>query len=183
MASESYHREQGTTRYDGLDPTASNLQVLLDPTLILMRIRASIMGEQWDAGTERYVKVPHLLPLMNEHGVNDLMRELETLLSTSNALGHIKNKEFNDSLRECWDALLDFLLTYCYNYGIREGDLKRIRNQIVQNLKLFFSRARDGKTLEAVKAMYGHKEVSTVHDSNKTEEEKKQGFSLFPKLK
>jgi len=153
-----------TTNYD----QTNNLQLRLSPEKTLYEIETSLAGGHWttiyDEKTGR-VKTQWENKgekLLNENGVQAVMRICRSVINTSTVQGKLTHTEINDFMRNFHKQLASILMRGKHNYEIKTiNDYHSIILIVTSFTRLFLSRTEEGfgstqltetsKTIETIK--------------------------------
>lgn len=153
--------------YQGLDQTVYSLNLLLNPTEVIEKIRHTFLGEEIDGDPRdnRYKKIGK--PLMDEEGIRELMLLLTGTISVPIVLGNLNEKEYKKIVSSIGYTVTDFIFFNSQKYHIAHANYSLIFNIIMTDFKTFLSRARGGFQQVHVSKAYGaHEVVEQRHSSN-----------------
>lgn len=183
MAKESQEEEQyGTvSRYEGPQPTAETIEVILEPQYMLEYIRHRLnneilVGKGRDRCWEKNIKAK---AKMNEAGVEDLMNFLDPIFGIPQSLSNISDKEFRLEIMKHLFAIRKWIFFHATEYEIEEGDYDQVYNLISTNLLLMLSKSRKGWQGDLVKGIFGVREVKSIKSSSALEENSPQKSGGF----
>lgn len=160
---EQREQRYESSRYEPLHDSYNTVVFRLEPAMIINELRGLLRGERYNKRTERFEKVPGLSPLMSNEGIELLMMQLRGHLSTHTVLGNLTGKEINDITRSAGNTVRQFLFCKGRAYGVKsDEDWAQIFWLVVDNIKIFLSRAKDGKENEMLSKQFEYREQTSV---------------------
>lgn len=178
-SSEGYTSQRIDGQYDSYD----SVLLRLDATPVLDSIRRFLLKQTvYDPATRTYHRAEGTQPMFDAAGVEDLMGELYTILSTDTALSVLDENDIRRTLQDVGFRLVEFLYFKADVYFIDESELFRIYSLVFNKIEIFLRRARGGKTLEHELKQFMHTEVVQKKGEQSYNEGGKSGggFSFNP---
>jgi hypothetical protein len=169
-----------TTRFAGVEASVGSLDMMLNPSYMIEVIRHSLLGERFDPRQAIWIPIPEAQPKMSREGVEDIMRELETIYGIPNIMGALEEREYYHLLEESFESIRVIMFMKNTQYGINDADLKSIKNTIKHNVTLLLSRSRRGFMANMISKVFGSKEQVVKHENQTADQAtKSSGLSLF----
>lgn len=175
---ENVTQEALSTRYEGLQSNENTIAILLDTRAMLSTIKYSLLGLEYDPKQDAYIQTR--LPLMDEDGVHDYMRILDSCIGIPQQLSGISEKEKKNLLRRILFTTIDFIYFNERRYNILPPAFDVIFTIVDVNMTLFLNKSQSQVVIEFIKGIFGSREsIQKRGESKESEETPQKGFSFF----
>jgi len=136
----------------------SSLQYRLSPEMTIAQIEKELRGGYHESiiheGQEKLIFRETGIALLNNFGLQAVMRRLRAIINSSTVQGNMSEDDFRIFMEDFHNHLAIELMGNKYEYGINSnGDLKSIINTITYFVRLFLSRTIGDGEREAMKVI------------------------------
>lgn len=178
MTNENVTQEAMSSRYEGLSASENTIAILLDTRSMLTTIKATLLGMEFDPSDNTYVQTRK--PLMDEEGVHDYMRLLDSCIGIPQQLSGISEKEKKDLLRTVYNVTNRFIYYNNKKYHITPANYDIIYGIVKVNMVLFLNKSQNQISIDFIKGIFGSREtIQKKGESKETEENQSKGFNFF----
>lgn len=159
--------------YQGLDQSFYSLDLLLNPTYVIEKIRHNFLGEEsvGDPRDNRWEKKG--TPLMKEDGVKELMQLISGTFNIPVVLGNLSEAEYKRIVADLGYTVVDFIFFNAQKYGIDHSNYNLILSIIMTDFQAFLSRTRGGFQQQHITKSWGGHEI--VEQKHKSQDEENKG--------
>lgn len=155
--------------------SAPALKLRLDSTIIIENLElflrcAKIITEKDEQGRIFQRMVTFGIPKANEIGISSILNEVQLILNPQVVQGNFpSDSPGHSSMYEDYIINLRIDLTChitenCYNWGVLEGDINVIIDEIMNLIEPFMTRLIDNKERDSYANTIRHSEASQVRD-------------------
>lgn len=185
MVESSSSEQYVSERYDSYRDSYDTIMLRLDATPELESIKHFLSRDQYDKKSETWFRPEGVQPLLAEEGINEIMLELHGRMGISKALSHLSANDIKRFTRETGEVVLEFLFNNYDVYGIQAKNFNKIYSQIIHNVEIFLSRAKNGITNELISKQFLQKEIVSKQGAQNMQEQQQnnRGFGFNQMMK